>query len=127
MENKITIAKLVRMDLTLLVGTSAVALFDYFDVDQLHGLNRQDCIDRIAQGGTYIDGMQNVYPNSKDQYYLFINLSAITKNMNENFGLIFHESTHYQFKKYKDNLKEKEEELISDAEILALDIIKIIF
>jgi len=127
MENKITIAKLVRIDLTLLVGTSALALFDYFEVDELHGLTRQGCIDRIAQGGTYFDGMQNLYPQTTDMYYLFINSSALTKNMAENFGLIFHESMHYQFEKHWNNLQEKEEEIITDAEILALDIIKIIF
>ena len=134
MDHKITIAKLVRMDLTLLVGTSALALFDYFDVDELHGLTRQGCIERIAQGGTYFDGFQNLYPDPKekrkylwDKHYLFINSSAFTKNMSENFGLIFHESTHYQFAKHWNNLQEKEEEIITDAEILALDIIKIIF
>jgi hypothetical protein len=127
MENKITIAKLIRIDLTLLVGTSALSLFDYFEVDELHGLTRQACIDRIAQGGTYFDGMQNIYPQKTDMYYLFINSSAFTENMSENFGLIFHESTHYQFEKFYDSLKENEEQLITDAEQLALDIIKIIF
>jgi hypothetical protein len=134
MDHKITIAKLVRMDLTLLVGTSALALFDYFDVDELHGLTRQGCIERIEEGGTYFDGFQNLYPDPKesgkylyDKHYIFINSSAFTKNMSENFGLIFHESTHYQFSKYWNNLQEKEEEIITDAENLALDIIKIIF
>ena len=126
--------KLIRIDLTLLVGDSALALFDYFEVDELHGLNRKACIERLAQGGTYFDGMQNLYPDPKERgkyiegmYYLFINSSAFTNRMSENFGLIFHESTHYQFEKFYDNLKESEEVLITDAEQLALDIIKIIF
>ena len=127
MNNKITLAKMVRMDLTLLIGDSALALFDYFQVDELHGLNRQACIDRIAQGGTYFDGMQNLYPRTTDMYYLFLNTSSFTDNMAQNFGLVFHEATHYQFEKYYDDLQDKEEELITDAEELALEIIKIIF
>jgi hypothetical protein len=114
--------KQVRPDLTLLVGQNALSLFDYYGVDELHGLNKKDCIKRINEGGTYFDGFQNLIPYEKDQYYLFINNSSLTENELDNFGLIFHESTHYQFEKYYDSLKENEEQLITDAEILAKEI-----
>lgn len=118
--------KQIRKDLTLLVGVNALSLFDYYGVDELHGLNKKDCIKRMKQGGTYFDGFQNLIPYEKDQYYLFINNSSLTDNELNNFGLIFHESTHYFFEKYYDSLKENEEQLITEAEIMAKEICKLI-
>jgi hypothetical protein len=115
----------VKADLVLLVGESAISLFDYFEVDELHGLNRIDCIKRIKEGGTYIDGMCNQLPTDSSKYYLFINESAITNDLLIDFGLIFHESTHYYFRKYYDTLKENEEDLITESEQLAIEISKI--
>ena len=118
--------KQIRKDLTLLVGVNALSLFDYYGVDELHGLNKKDCLKRMKQGGTYFDGFQNLIPYEKDQYYLFINNSSLTDNELNNFGLIFHESTHYFFEKYYDSLKENEEQLITEAEIMAKEICKLI-
>ena len=118
--------KQVRPDLTLLVGQNALSLFDYYGVNELHGLNKKDCIKRMNEGGSYFDGFQNLIPYEKDQYYLFINNSSLTDNEIDNFGLIFHEATHYQFEKYYDSLKENEEQLITDAEILAIEIANLI-
>jgi len=115
----------INADLVLLVGESAISLFDYFEVNELHGLNRKDCIQRIKDGGTYIDGMCNQLPTNSNKYYIFINESAITNDLLIDFGLIFHESTHYYFRKYYDNLKENEEDLISESEQLAIEISKI--
>jgi hypothetical protein len=115
----------IKADLVLLVGESAISLFDYFNVNELHGLNRKDCIKRIKEGGTYIDGMCNQLPTDSKKYYLFINKSAITNDLLIDFGLIFHESTHYYFRKYYDTLKENEEELITESEQLAIEISKI--
>lgn len=115
----------IKADLVLLVGESAVSLFDYFEVNELHGLNKKCCIKRIKEGGTYIDGMCNQLPTDSKKYYLFINESAITNDLLIDFGLIFHESTHYYFRKYYDSLKENEEELITESEQLAIKISKI--
>ena len=115
----------IKADLVLLVGYSAISLFDYFNVNELHGLNRIDCIKRIKEGGTYIDGMCNQLPTNSKKYYLFINESAITNDLLIDFGLIFHESTHYYFRKYYDSLKENEEQLITESEQLAIEISKI--
>ena len=114
--------KQIRKDLTLLVGVNALSLFDYYGVDELHGLNKKDCLKRMKQGGTYFDGFQNLIPNKENDYYLFINNSSLTDNELNNFGLIFHESTHYFFEKYYDSLKENEEQLITESEILAKEI-----
>ena len=115
----------LKADLFLLVGESAISLFDYFEVNELHGLNRIDCIKRIKEGGTYIDGMCNELPTDSTKYYLFINESAYTKDLLIDFGLIFHECTHYYFRKYYDSLKENEEELITESEKLAIEISKL--
>lgn len=118
---------LIRPDLILIKSKSALYLFDYFKVDELHGLNKIDCIKRIKEGGTYIDGMCNEFPNDSSKYYLFINENAFTNNLIIDFALIFHEATHYYFRKYWNELQEKEEELITETEKLAIEISKIIF
>lgn len=115
----------LKADLVLLVGESAISLFDYFGVNQLHGLNRIDCIKQIKEGGTYIDGMCNELPTDSSKYYLFINESAYTNDSLIDFGLIFHECTHYYFRKYYNSLKENEEQLITESEQLAIEISKI--
>ena len=115
----------LKADLFLLVGESAISLFDYFGVNDLHGLNRKDCIKRIKEGGTYIDGMCNELPTDDTKYYLFINESAYTQDLLINFGLIFHECTHYYFRKYYDTLQENEEQLITESEKLAIEISKL--
>jgi len=124
----IKMVKMVRPDLILILGADALSLFDYFGVDELHGLNRNACIERIKAGGTYIDGMCNVIPegSGKVAYYLFINKKALSPIKVKNYALIFHEATHYCFSKYWNDLQEKEEELITEAENLGIDIYRTI-
>ena len=122
----IKLVKTIREDLVLIVGETAVDLFDCFNVTELHGTNLNDCIKRIEQGGTYIDGMCNEFPNQSDNYYIFINASSLKDSILANFGLIFHESTHYYFRKFWDALQENEEQLITESERLAIEISKII-
>jgi hypothetical protein len=133
MGENVVMLKLIRPDLILIVGSDAISLFDYFEVEELHGLNKKDCIQRINEGGTYIDGMCNLIPDSLNEnlyYFIFINLKAISDIDFKNYGLIFHEATHYCFEKYWygnfDSDQEKEEILITEAENLGIDIYKII-
>lgn len=133
MGKNIILLRLIRHDLVLIVGDSATALFDYFEVDELHGLNRKDCEKRINEGGTYIDGMCNIVPktdSSKTFYFIFINKKSFSEIPVYNYALIFHEATHYAFEKYWygnfDSDQEKEEKLITEAEILGIDIYKLI-
>jgi hypothetical protein len=120
--------KMIRPDLVLIVGSDATSLFDYFEVDSLHGLTRENCLNRIKQGGTYIDGMCNEFPNGTNKtYYLFLNQTAFTLNPAQNYSLVFHESTHYAFRKYWSELQDKEEELITEAENVAIDICRFLF
>lgn len=127
----IKFTKVIRPDLTLILGETATDLFLHLGVQDLHGLNLKECKERINLGGSYIDGMCNEYPcedkNQKKLYYLFLNESAWTELKVENFGLIFHEATHYFFRKYWNDLQNREEQLITEAEVLAIDIYKLIF
>ena len=126
----IKLAKMVRPDLVLIEGESAIDLFDYFKVDTLHGLNRNDCLKRIESGNTYIDGMCNELPDCNHgipAYYLFINRKAFDIMPVRNYALIFHEATHYAFRKYWDTLQQNEEEIVTEAENLSIDIYKLLF
>lgn len=125
----IKLVKMVRPDLVLIEGESAIDLFDYFRVYTLHGLNRNDCLKRIETGNTYIDGMCNLIPDMQGMtaYFIFINKKAYDIMPVKNYGLIFHEATHYAFRKYWDTLQENEEEIVTEAENLSIDIYKILF
>lgn len=125
----IKLTKTIREDLILIIGENAVDLFDYFQVEELHGLSKEKCFNRIDEGGTYIDGMCNIIPGTENSpaYYLFINHKAISKSSVRNFGLIFHETSHYSFIKYWETLQEDEENLITESEDLAIEIYNLIF
>lgn len=123
----IIINRLLRNDLILIVGEDALSLFDYFQVDELHSLNRKDCIERIDSGRRYIDGMCNLIPGSDNKHYIFINNKALSEYRYENFGLIFHEAMHYSFEKYWNTLQQDEERLITEAEDLAIEICILLF
>jgi len=81
----------------LLIGKNAVDLFKYFNKDSFHGINLDDCINRIDEGGTYIDGFCNVNPvNSENKPFVFINQYAIKNNYvnHEKVTLLMHEFIH---------------------------------
>lgn len=129
MKSKITLVKFLRDDLLLIVGTDALSLFDHFGLDEMHGLNRIDCINKIRIGGKYISGLCNLLPGSEkalERHFIFINESALGDCSIKNCLLIFHEATHYAFEKFWDTLQENEECLISLAEEVATDIARII-
>lgn len=108
-----------------LIGEDALELFDYYDVDELHGLNRTDCIKRMEEGGTYIDGMCNLIPHDYSRFYIFINLKACDGSYKD-ITLVQHECTHGGFTKYNHN-PIYEEEIISWGEELTNEIMPQIF
>lgn len=120
-------AKQIRPNLSLLVGSDALSLFDYYGVDQLHGLSRKECIERISMGGEYIEGMCNLIPDSKNNFYLFLNKKSFTEDLVSNYAIVFHEATHYYFEQYWNDLQEMEETLITESEVLSIDICRLIF
>lgn len=102
----------------LLIGKNAVDLFNYFGRSSFHGVNVEDCIKRIEEGGTYIDGFCNINPiNSENKPFVFINQYAIKNNYinHEQVTLLMHELVHLSSILYL-CFEENEEEMITFAE-----------
>ena len=104
----------------LLIGNNAVDLFDYYSVQEMHGVNRHDCINRIAEGGTYIDGFANYNPydtalTTKPLPFVFINRSAL-KGDYRDITLINHEMAHMSLLLHNWDVDNKEEEIVTWAE-----------
>ena len=104
----------------LLLSHDPCEIFDFFNVDQMHGLNLGDCndYDNTTQSA-YFAGWCNIIPNLK-RNYVFINLSRCNTPI-ETFGLIMHELMHMSFDLHTD-----EEELITWAENESYEIYNII-
>lgn len=104
----------------LLIGNNAVDLFDYYGVQEMHGVNRTSCINRIAEGGTYIDGFCNYDPRdttlSKTPLpFVFINRSAL-KGDYRDITLINHEMAHMSLLLHNWDVDKYEEEIVTWAE-----------
>ncbi len=112
----------------LLVGDNATEIFDYYKVDEMHGLNRSDAqaeeIDKTKGNGVYIYGWTNYDPADKKltakapyKPFLFLNLSTFKKySPTEKATAVMHETVHMGILLNNWNIKDKEEEVISFAE-----------
>ena len=129
--------KKVNMDkYILLIGNDATEIFDYYKVDEMHGLNRKDAqaqeVDKTTGNGVYIYGLTNYDPadkklTAKDPYkpFLFLNMGTFRKyNITEKATAIMHETVHMSILLNNWNIKDKEEEVITYAEDEANKIIE---
>jgi hypothetical protein len=129
--------KKVNMDkYILLIGNDATEIFDYYKVDEMHGLNRKDAqaqeVDKTTGNGVYIYGLTNYDPadkklTAKDPYkpFLFLNMGTFRKyNITEKATAIMHETVHMSILLNNWNIKNKEEEVITYAEDEANKIIE---
>ena len=115
-------------DYVLLVGDNATEIFDYYKVDEMHGLNLKDAqaeeIDKTKGNGVYIYGWTNYDPADKKltgkapyKPFLFLNLSTFKKySPTEKATAVMHETVHMGILLNNWNIKDKEEEVISFAE-----------
>jgi hypothetical protein len=122
----------------LLAGENATKIFDYYDVEEMHGLNRKDAqaeeVDKTVGNGVYIYGWTNYDPNDKKLTgkkpylpFLFINLGTFKKySPTEKATAVMHETMHMALLLNNWNVKDKEEEIISYAEEQANKIIDIL-
>ncbi len=122
-------------DYILLTGKDATEIFDYYDVEEMHGLNRNDAqseeVDKTVGNGVYIYGWTNYDPADKKltakapyKPFLFLNLGTFTKySPTEAATAVMHETMHMSLLLNKWNIKDKEEEAISYAEEQANKII----
>jgi hypothetical protein len=120
----------------LLIGNDATEIFDYYKVDEMHGLNRADAqaeeVDMTKGNGVYIYGLTNYDPadkklTAKSPYkpFLFLNLSTFKKySITEKATAVMHETMHMSILLNNWNIKGKEEEVITYAEDEANKIIE---
>jgi hypothetical protein len=94
----------------LLISYDPCEIFKHYNVDEMHGLNFDDCMSHENNNeNAYFAGWCNIIPNLR-RNYVFINLSRCNTDI-ETFGLIMHELMHMSFDLHTD-----EEELITWAE-----------
>ena len=112
----------------LLVGENATKVFDYYEVDEMHGLNRADAqaeeVDKTKGNGVYIYGWTNYAPNDKKLTgkkpylpFLFINLGTFKRySITEKATAVMHETMHMSLLLHDWDVKNKEEEILTYAE-----------
>jgi len=107
-------------DFLLIIGKSS-DIFDYFGVEELHGLKKNECFDKPEDA--YIAGLCNQFPDDPSKQFLFINEIRIGRSYKDVL-LIMHESMHLSLEVNGHNLEDgdKEEETITYAEVVALEI-----
>jgi hypothetical protein len=76
---------------TLIVGKKSEDIFNYFAVDELHGLFRSECHDNPKNA--YIAGLCNVYPDDHSKYFIFLNSIRLGNGYKDPL-LIMHECMH---------------------------------
>ena len=104
----------------LLLSSNPCEVFEYFNVEEMHGLSLKDCREyNNTPQDSYMAGLCNVDPHT-GQRFIFINLSRCPDDI-RTMGLAMHETMHLAF-----SLFTREEEIITYAEIEAYKIIEII-
>jgi hypothetical protein len=120
----------------VLFGDNATEIFDYYKVDEMHGLSRKDAqaeeVDKTVGNGVYIYGLTNYDPadkklTAKEPYkpFIFINLGTFKRySLTEKATAIMHETMHMAILLNNWKIVDKEEEVISFAEEQANKIIE---
>jgi hypothetical protein len=110
-----------RDNYTLLLGESPCEIFEHFGVEEMHGLNYNDCVlYPNNKDDAYIWGLANYVPQDNkgykfgDKRFVFINLQRCADNY-QTYGGVFHELMHHSLEKHNYNM-DLEEEIISWAE-----------
>jgi hypothetical protein len=123
-------------DYVLLAGNNATEIFDYYSVDEMHGLNRKDAqaeeVDKTKGNGVYIYGWTNYDPADKKltakapyKPFLFLNLGTFKNySLTEKATAVMHETMHMAILLNNWKITDKEEEVIGYAEEQANKIIK---
>jgi len=110
---------------TLILSHDPCDIFRYFKVAEMHGLNLKACErHKNTTESAYIAGWCNISPID-GKPFVFINLSRCTDDIHTT-GLIMHELSHLYWLLNYDNLKEKEEEIITNAEEETYKLIQLI-
>jgi hypothetical protein len=120
----------------LLVGKDATEIFDYYNVDQMHGLNRKDAqaeeVDKTKGNGVYIYGWTNYDPRDKKlkakapyKPFLFLNKKHFKGDFTD-ITLVNHEAMHVAILLNNWKIMNKEEDAISQAEEYTNKIVRLL-
>jgi len=120
----------------LLIGEDATEIFDYYGVDKMHGLNRKDAqaeeVDKTVGNGVYIYGWTNYDPRDKKltakapyKPFMFLNKKHF-KGKFTDITLVNHEAMHIAVLLNNWDIRDKEEEAISEAEDITNRIVKML-
>ena len=116
----------------LLLSYNPCDIFDYFNVDQMHGLSYLECEAHVnTKDSEYIAGWSNFIPKASEEYianddrFIFINLSRCTDPV-KTTGLIMHEMMHHSLWRNSYNAETKEEEIITWAEEETYEVYKLV-
>jgi hypothetical protein len=114
----------------LLLGCDAKQVFLHYRVVSMHGLSLTNAEDRIAEGGSYIDGLCNYHPRDRNLDknplpFLFLNIKSLQNNYSnhEVYTCIMHECMHMAGLIYDGCWDSHEEEMVTWAEAEANRII----
>lgn len=117
----------------LVLGCDAKQIFYCYRVTSMHGLSLNEAEKRIAEGGTYIDGLSNYHPRDKKLDcnplpFLFLNISSLQNNYSnhQKYTCIMHECMHMAGILYNGCWDSHEEEMVTWAEKEANRIIKLL-
>jgi hypothetical protein len=111
----------------LFISDDPRAIFLYFNKSDFNGLNLVACEKRLKQGGTYIDGWANESPTDDKTPYLFLNLKSLNElPLVKVATLINHEASHLAIMFYGQLNDDNEEDIITLAEKITLDIIDLL-
>jgi hypothetical protein len=111
----------------LFIADDPRTIFLYFNKSDFNGLNFVACEKRLKEGGTYIDGWANESPTKDKKPYLFLNLKSLNElPLVKVATLIYHEATHLAIMFYGQLTDETEEDIISLAEKITIDIIDLL-
>ena len=120
----------------VILGNDATEIFDYYKVQEMHGLNRKDAqaeeVDKSTGNGVYIYGLTNYDPADKKltakapyKPFLFLNMGTFKKySPTEKATAVMHETMHMSILLNNWNIKDNEEEAIGFAEEQANKIIE---
>ena len=104
-----------RENYTLLLGDGPCELFDYYGVEELHGLSCSECRSyNNTVNDAYIAGLCNKSPIDGSDF-CFINLQRCNNIVNT-ILLVNHEMMHLSLEIFNFDVQNKEEEIITWAE-----------
>lgn len=113
---------ITRKDYDLLLSTDPCEIFNYYNVDEMHGLNLEDCRKHPnTNESSYICGWCNFIPKPNkdykltDRHFVFINLNRCNNELDLSCNL-FHELLHFSFDFHNEDLS-MEEEIVTYAEL----------